>query len=99
MCLKGTSGAGAELLAAMPHADLRAYYVWVPMLPTDKEAAALSASERFTEPRATHYWDAERHLSHQMARALAIDTRRKRRPRRRPALRLGRLPRLPSRKS
>src|SRR3989304_5565386 len=40
MCLAGASGAGAELLAAGTHPDLRAYYVWVPMLPPDDEAAA-----------------------------------------------------------
>jgi hypothetical protein len=76
MCLSGASGAGADLLAAMPDADLRAHFVWVPMLPTDNQAAALAASERFAEPRATHYWDAERHVSQHMATALGIDTRR-----------------------
>jgi len=76
MCLAGASGAGAELLTAMPDADLRAFVVWVPMLPTDNEAAALAASKRFAEPRASHYWDAERHLSRRMATALSIDTRR-----------------------
>ena len=76
MCLAGASGAGADLLAAMPDAPLRAHYVWVPMLPTDSEAAALAASERFAEPRAAHYWDGERHLARHMARALGIDTRR-----------------------
>ena len=76
MCLTGASGTGAELLAAMPHAPLRAHYVWVPMLPSDTEAAARAVSERFAEPRATQYWDGERHLSRQMAKALGIDTRR-----------------------
>jgi hypothetical protein len=76
MCLTGASGAGAELLAAMPDAPLRAHYVWVPMLPSDTEAAALAASERFAEPRATHCWDGERHLARHMATALGIDTRR-----------------------
>jgi len=76
MCLAGASGAGAELLAVMPDATLRAQYVWVPMLPSDTEAAARAASERFAEPRASHYWDAERHLARQMATALGIDTRR-----------------------
>ena len=50
MCLAGASGAGAELLEAVTHPDLRAYYVWVPMLPPDDEAAA-AAAERFAEPR------------------------------------------------
>jgi hypothetical protein len=76
MCLAGASGAGAELLAARPDTALRAYYVWVPMLPSDTEAAALAASERFAEPRALHYWDGERHLARHMATVLGIDTRR-----------------------
>jgi len=76
MCLAGASGAGAELLAALPEARLRTYYVWVPMLPADDEAAARAAAKRFDEPRATHYSDRDRHLSRRMAQALAIDTRR-----------------------
>lgn len=76
MCLTGASRAGAKVLAAMPDTPVRAYYVWVPMLPCDNEVAARAASERFAEPRATHYWDAERHLSLRLATALAIDTRR-----------------------
>src|SRR3989304_1551342 len=50
MCLAGASGAGAELLAALPHAGLRAHYVWVPMLPPDDEQAAVAAAERFAAP-------------------------------------------------
>src|SRR5437899_665312 len=48
MCLDGAVGAGAELLAAMPTADLCAYYVWVPMLPSDDRNAALAAAHRFS---------------------------------------------------
>jgi len=76
MCLQGASRAGADLLAAMPNAGLRAFYVWVPMLPADDEAAARAAAGRFADPRAQHYWDGERHLSRRLAQALAIDTRR-----------------------
>jgi hypothetical protein len=75
MCLDGASGAGAELLAAMPDADLRACYVWVPMLPSDSETAASAAARRYAEARAIHYWDGERHLARRLATALAIDRR------------------------
>ena len=75
MCLEGASRAGADLLAAMPNTDLRAHFVWVPMLPADNEAAARAAARRFAHPRAIHYWDAERHLSRRLAQALGIDTR------------------------
>src|SRR5947208_14913392 len=76
MCLAGAFGAGAELLAAVSTADLRAYYVWVPMLPSDDRNAGLAAARRFSEPRAAHYWDSGRHLSKRMATTLGIDTRR-----------------------
>jgi hypothetical protein len=56
----------------MPDAALSAFFVWVPMLPTDNEAAASAASERFAEPRAQHYWDRDRRLSRRMASALGI---------------------------
>ena len=76
MCLEGASGAGAELLAAMPDSDVHAYYVWVPMLPSDNATAAGEASHRLAEPRATHYWDGDRPLSRRMAVELGIDSRR-----------------------
>ena len=72
MCLAGASGAGAELLAAVPAQDLRAYYVWVPMLPPDDEGAAARAAELLAEPRALHYWDGERRLARLLGEALAI---------------------------
>src|SRR3990172_8923899 len=75
MCLAGASGAGAELLAAVPAQDLRAYYVWVPMLPPDDEAAADAVAAHFAEPRASHYWDGERALAREMGQALRISAR------------------------
>jgi len=75
MCLAGASGAGAELLAAVPAQDLRAHYVWVPMLPPDSEAAAATAATRFAEPRALHYWDGKRRLARDLAAALRISAR------------------------
>jgi len=75
MCLEGASRAGAELLGAVADQRLRAYFVWVPMLPSDDQKAADAASRRFAEPRATHYWDGERHLARHMAPALGIAAR------------------------
>jgi hypothetical protein len=75
MCLQGASRAGADILTAIPGDNLRAYFVWVLMLRTDTEGTALTAAERFADLRATHYWDADRHLSRRLAQALAIDTR------------------------
>ncbi len=75
MCLAGASGAGAELLAALPHPDLRAHYVWVPMLPPDDERAADIVAKRFAAGRALHYWDGGRHLSRYLAGRLGISAR------------------------
>ena len=75
MCLAGASGAGAELLKAEPHPDLRVRYVWVPVLPADDMAAATAAVERFAEPRATHYWDGERRLAQRLGEALGISAK------------------------
>jgi len=75
MCLAGASGAGAELLVAVPHPDLSVYYVWVPMLPPDDEAAAAAAAARFAAPRALHYWDRERRLARELGAALRISAR------------------------
>ncbi len=67
MCLAGASGAGAELLKAVPQAELRAYFVWVPMLPGDSAEGAAGAAARCAEGRARHYWDGERALSRRLA--------------------------------
>ncbi len=91
MCLAGASGAGAELLAALPHPDLRVRYVWVPVLPPDDRAAAAAAAERFAEPRpagppsggarrgpsgrATHYWDGKRGLAQRLGESLGISAK------------------------
>ncbi len=80
MCLAGASGAGRELLAAVPHPDLRLRYVWVPVLPPDNIDAAEAAAEGLTEPRpdgrpsgrATHYWDGERQLANRLGESLGI---------------------------
>ncbi len=75
MCLSGASGAGGELLAAVPHPDLRLRYVWVPVLPPDDRTAAEAAAERFAEPRARHYWDGERRLAQRLGESLGISAR------------------------
>ncbi len=83
MCLAGASGAGGELLAAVPHPDLRLRYVWVPVLPPDNIGAARAAVEGLTGPRpdgrpsgrATHYWDGERRLAQRLGESLGISAR------------------------
>src|SRR5438093_11883732 len=73
MCLRGASGAGAALLGAVSDERLRAYYVWVPMLPGDTAEAAAAAERRLIEPRAVHYWDGGLHISRHVGQALGVD--------------------------
>ncbi len=78
MCLAGASGAGRELLAAVPHPDLRLSYVWVPVLPPDNIDAARAAVEGLPEPRAAHYWDGERQLAQRLGESLRITAQQSR---------------------
>src|SRR3989442_1428194 len=73
MCLAGASRAGAEQLQAIADDRLRAYYVWLPMLPTDDVPAAEQAAAHFVERRARHYWDGEKHLARRLGSALGVD--------------------------
>lgn len=43
-----------------PDADISFIIVWMPMLPSDDEAAAQEASRMFDDPRVHQFWDANR---------------------------------------
>ena len=62
-------------MRSIPNEGLRAYFVWVPMLPGDDEHVAKEAARRFAEPRALHYWDSERYFARRMAAALDISAK------------------------
>lgn len=52
------------MLERIPNPNLRAYVVWLPVLPSNGwEAAAGRESRRVPGARATHYYDAEAHLA------------------------------------
>ena len=42
--------------------DFKVHIVWTPVLPSDDRASAVEAQAIFSDPRATHYWDADRSL-------------------------------------
>jgi hypothetical protein len=73
LCLDGALHAGAQLLDALSDVELRAYYVWVPMLPSDCREAAEAAAQRFSASRALHYWDPGRQFGRLMAQRLGIN--------------------------
>jgi hypothetical protein len=59
--------------AAAP--ELRAYVIWLPILPGDSAAAAAQAAARCGEPRASYYWDPDRALGEELGKALALPPR------------------------
>lgn len=60
------------MLKKVASAELRVHVVWVPILPSDDEAAARQAAARFAEPRLRSYWDPDRALGNALGRVLAL---------------------------
>jgi hypothetical protein len=61
-----------QVLDAIDDPSLRAYVVWVPVLPADSEAAAWSSRVLVRDRRALHFWDAGRSLSRPFAQLLGL---------------------------
>jgi hypothetical protein len=72
VCVAGANIAGADLLATVPHPDLRLYFAWIPVLPPDSIEEAKAVAAGIPNPRAAHYWDADRALGRHMGEALRI---------------------------
>ncbi len=54
---RGSSIIQNEVLAAVGDAPVRAYAVWVPILPDDTPAAAEEATRLLPDGRTVHFWD------------------------------------------
>lgn len=52
----------SAVLGAIDDQSLRAYVVWLPILPEDNQTIAQEARSLVSDPRAAHFWDAERSL-------------------------------------
>jgi len=63
------------VLAKLPARELRAAFVWLPVLPADDLAAARGSAARYPDPRITHFWDGERALGWALGRTLALPPR------------------------
>ena len=72
MCRQGASVIQTAVLEAMRDASLRAYVVWVPVLPDDLSPAAQEASSLVPDKRASHFWDAEGSLARGFSRVLDL---------------------------
>ena len=56
-----------QILERYPQADLRVYVVWLPVMPLDNNRVAVT--DTMPDRRATHFWDNERSVSDELARA------------------------------
>jgi len=72
MCRQGASVIQTAVLEAIEDASLRAYVVWVPVLPADLSAAAREASSLVPDKRASHFWDAQGTLARTFGRVLDL---------------------------
>lgn len=72
MCRQGASVIQTSVLDRIRDPSLRAYVVWVPILPDDNESAARGACELVTDAGATHFWDAQRVLPAAFAATLDL---------------------------
>jgi hypothetical protein len=49
-----------QVLKAVPDDRLRAYIVWLPMIPGDSREWAKTRTAEFSDKRLSYYWDGER---------------------------------------
>ena len=62
----------SSVLATIKDVSLRAYVVWVPILPDDNRAAAIGSSALVPDGRAAHFWDELRSLPGPFALVLGL---------------------------
>jgi hypothetical protein len=62
----------SSVLSTIDDLSLRAYVVWVPILPEDNYGAAVESSATASDGRATHFWDEQRVLPPSFARVLGL---------------------------
>ncbi len=72
MCRQGASAIQTSVLDEIDDPSLRAYVVWVPILPDDNEPAARESCGLVTDARATHFWDELRVLLDTFAFVLGL---------------------------
>ncbi len=72
MCRQGASVIQTSVLDAISDPSLRAYVAWVPILPDDTGAPDEATRSLVPDPRASHFWDAERRLPEPFNRVLGL---------------------------
>lgn len=64
-----------EVVKKIGAPELRAYVVWLPVMPEDDAQAAARVAARFAGDRVTQYWDGQRSLGWTLGRALGLPPR------------------------
>ena len=72
MCRQGASVIQNAVLEPIEDPSLRAYVVWVPVLPADQSTAAREACSLVPDHRASHFWDSEGGLARTFSRVLGL---------------------------
>jgi hypothetical protein len=72
MCRQGASVIQTAVLDPISDPSLRAYVAWVPILPEDTSAPDEETRSLVPDPRASHFWDAERRLPGPLSRVLSL---------------------------
>ena len=72
MCRQGVSVIQSKVLDVLKDNSLRVIVVWVPMLPTDKDAPDQDTLALMPDKRATQFWDAKRSTPFPVGRALGL---------------------------
>jgi hypothetical protein len=72
-CLRGASEIQSKVLSKIKDPAVRAYVVWVPMLPMDAAGAVAEATKYMPDRRVSHFWDAEGVLKKDYAAVLQLE--------------------------
>lgn len=62
----------SSVLGTIDDPSVRAYIVWVPILPDDSQATAIATHALVTDQRASHFWDSGRSLPPLFAPVLGL---------------------------
>lgn len=71
-CVCGRDVVASEILAKEKDSRLAVLNVWIPMLPTDKREAAVTAGKKLGDKRVAQFWDGERELGEAYAKIVKL---------------------------
>jgi hypothetical protein len=72
-CLANVGQLQREVMEKDPQKNIAVFIVWLKVLETDNEDAAVAAMKRIPDPRVQHYWDPQRVLNAQLLDAIMFD--------------------------